>query len=112
MSDKELYNNLENARNDLENLLKPRPRGDSCSRYVLEVLKDKKVQEAFVGHINNDEAFQGFSCYPFAIEGIMVVFTFQCKPPRICIVAPAFAAHYDLGTKTVTGITDPYIPVT
>jgi hypothetical protein len=110
MSEKELYNALENARKDLEKHLL-RPRGDSCSRYVLEVLKDKKVQEAFIGHIKNDEDFESFSCHPFAIEGIIVVFTFRCRAPRICIVAPAFAAHYDLGTQTITGITDPYIPV-
>jgi hypothetical protein len=105
MSKEELYNALENARKDLEKHV-----GGSCLGYVIEVLKDKKVQETFITHLR-DEDFQSFSCHPFAIEAVTVVFLFRCRPPRICIVAPAFAAHYDLGTKTVTGITDPYIPV-
>ena len=47
MSDKELYSALENARNDLEKQVsKPLP-GDSCLRYVIEVLKHEKVREDF-----------------------------------------------------------------
>jgi hypothetical protein len=111
MSQQELLKAFERARRDLETQLARPHHGDSCLRYVLEVLKDKRVQKAFIGHLNNDEDFQSFSCHPFVIEGITVVFTFRCRPPRICIVAPAFAAHYDLGTQTVTGITDPYIHV-
>jgi len=107
MSEKELYDALENARKDLEkNVLAPR--GDSCLRYVIKVLEDKKVQEHFIRHLK-DEYFQGFSCHPFVIEDVVVVFTFVCKPPRICFVAPAFAVIYNLGTKTVTRIIDPYI---
>jgi hypothetical protein len=109
MSEEELYSALENARNDLEKQVsKPLP-GDSCIRYVIEVLRDKKVREAFVRHLK-DEDFQSFSCDPSHIEEILVVFTFRCRPPKVCIVAPAFAAHYHLVSQTVTGITDPYIP--
>lgn len=110
MSDKELHNALENARKELEKHVSGR-KCDSCLSYAAEVLKDKRVQEAFIGHLNSDEDFQSLSCYPFVIEGVTVVFTFRCRPPRICIVAPAFAANYDLGTQTVTGVIDPYIPV-
>lgn len=109
MSEKELYSALENARNDLEKQVsKPVP-GDSCLRYVLEVLRDKKVVEAFIRHLR-DEDYQSYSCQPLHIEEILIVFMFRCRPPRICIVAPAFAAHYSLVSQTVTGITDPYIP--
>jgi hypothetical protein len=109
MSEKELHSALENARNDLEKQLsKPLP-GDSCLRYVIEVLKDGRVWEAFIRHLK-DEDYQSTSCRPTHREEILVVFTFRCRPPKICIVAPAFAAHYDLVKQIVTGITDPYIP--
>jgi hypothetical protein len=109
MSEKELYDALENARKDLEKyVVRPTSITYSCLRHVIEVLKDKKVQEHFICHLK-DEYFQGFSCHSFVIEEVKVVFTFVCKPPRICFVAPAFAVNYDLGTQTVTGITDPYI---
>ena len=89
MSEKELYDALENARKDLEKyVVRPTSITYSCLRHVIEVLKDKKVQEHFICHLK-DEYFQGFSCHSFVIEEVKVVFTFVCKPPRICFVAPA-----------------------
>ena len=108
MSEEELHNALQNARNDLKKQLMKPVHGDSCIRYVVEVLEDPKVQEAFVHHLKNED-FQTFSCRPLELE-ILVEFIFRCKPPKICIVAPAFAAHYNIITQTVTGIEDPYIP--
>jgi hypothetical protein len=112
MSETELYNALENARKDLEKHVKGyagKSGGDFCSRYAVEVLKDSKVQAAFVKHIsNNEEDFRELTCHPFGIDGVEVVFRFQCRPPKICIIAPAFAVQYDPMTKTVGQITDPY----
>lgn len=108
MSEKELRSALENARNDLKKQLMRPVHGDSCIRYVFEVLEDPKVQEAFVRHLK-DEDFQSFSCQSLELE-IVVVFIFRCRPPKICIVAPAFAVHYNIISQTVTGIEDPYIP--
>ena len=45
MSEKELHDALQNARNDLKKQLVKPVHGDSCIRYVLEVLEDPKVQE-------------------------------------------------------------------
>jgi len=110
MSEEELHNALQNARNDLKKQLMKPVHGDSCIRYVLEVLEELKVQEAFVRHLKNED-FQSFSCRPLELE-ILVEFIFRCKPPKICIVALAFAVHYNIITQTVTGIEDPYIPLT
>jgi hypothetical protein len=107
MSETELSNALENARKDLEKLV-AMPAIDPCLRHVFDVFKDEKVREHFIKHIK-EEDFQSFSCHPFAIEGITVVFLFRCRPPRICIVAPAFCVHYDLRTQSVTSISDPCI---
>jgi hypothetical protein len=108
MSEKELFSALENATSDLEKQVsRPFP-GDPCIRYVYEVLKDKKVREAFIRHLK-EEDFQSYSCHSEHIEDIVVVFTFRCRPPKICIVAPAFCVHYHLGSHTVT-VTDPCIP--
>jgi hypothetical protein len=103
-----LYSALENARNDLEKQVSKPMHGDSCLRYVMEVLKHEKVRKAFIRHLKNED-FQSFSCDSQHIEEILVVFMFRCRPPKICIVAPAFAAVYHLGSQTVTVI-DPYIP--
>ena len=107
MSEAELRNAFESARIDLEKQLARPVHGDPCVRYVLEVLKDPKVQEAFLRHLK-DENFVSFSCKPLELE-IIVVFIFACRPPKVCIVAPAFAAHYNIITKTIT-VEDPYIP--
>lgn len=108
MSENELYNALEIARNDLKKQLMKPVHGDSCIRYAFEVLEEQKVQEAFIRHLK-DEDFQSFSCQSLELE-IIVVFTFRCRPPKICIVAPAFAVHYNIITQKITGIEDPYIP--
>ncbi len=107
MSEGELRSSLENARIDLKNQLMRPVHGDSCIRYVLEVLEDPKVQDAFIRHLK-DEDFQSFSCQPLELE-IVVVFIFRCRPPKICIVAPAFAVHYNIITHEIS-IEDPYIP--
>ena len=78
MSEKELHDALQNARNDLKKQLVKPVHGDSCIRYVLEVLEDPKVQEAFVRHLLNED-FQSFSCRPLELE-ILVEFIFRCKP--------------------------------
>jgi hypothetical protein len=108
MSEEELSNALQNATNDLKKQLMKPVHGDSCIRYVVEVLEDPKVQDAFVRHLKN-EYFLSFSCRSLELE-ILVEFIFQCKPPKICIVAPAFAVHYNIISHTVKGIEDPYIP--
>jgi hypothetical protein len=107
MSEKELHNALQNATNDLKKQLMKPVHGDSCIRYVVEVLEDPKVQAVFVRHLINED-FQSYSCRPLELE-IIVEFIFRCKPPKFCIVAPAFAVHYNIITKTIT-IEDPYFP--
>src|SRR5829696_3984140 len=111
MSETELFNTLENARKDLENLVVI-PRGDLCPKFAVEVLKNTKVQQAFISHIRNNEDFSNLTCHPFGRDAVQIVFTFRCRAPRICIVAPAFAVHYDPLTQSVGEITDPYISIT
>jgi hypothetical protein len=107
MSEAKLYNALENARQDLEKYVREYGK-DFCSRYAVEVLKDKRVQEAFIKHLSNDEDFRDLTCHPFGIDGVEIVFRFQCRPPKICIIAPAFAVQYDPMTHSVGKVIDPY----
>jgi hypothetical protein len=108
MSETELYNSLETARHDLENHIGEFG-DDSCLKNAIEVLRDKRVQAAFVKHIGNSEDFRDLTCHGFGRDGIEIVFRFQCRAPRICILAPAFAVQYQFMTHTVEQIIDPYL---
>jgi hypothetical protein len=109
MSEENLNRALENARQDLEKYVKEPGPYDFCFKYALEVLYDKKVQEHFLKHFKEEDWGQ-LTCHPgLGREIIVVVFTFRCRPPKICIVPPAFAVHYNIVTKTVVDIIDPYV---
>jgi hypothetical protein len=107
MSERKLYNYLESARQDLEKHVGDFG-DDFCLKSAIEVLRDKRVQEAFVKHIGNEEDFRDLTCHPFGRDGVEIVFRFQCRAPRICIIAPAFAVQYDIMTHTVGQVIDPY----
>lgn len=107
MSETKLYDELDKSRLDLEKYAKEFD--DDCTNYVVKILKDKRVQEAFVKHIRSEEDFVGPSCHGFGRDSIEIVFRFQCRAPRICIIAPAFAVQYDPMTGTIIQIIDPYI---
>jgi hypothetical protein len=72
---------------------------DSCERTVLRVLRDTKVQEAFVELINDGYDFFNYECRPIGFNPnkkvTMVTFYFICRPPRICIVHPRLEVIYD-----------------
>jgi hypothetical protein len=110
MSETKIYNSLERARKGLEEYVE-KTGGNLCPRYAVEVLKDQKVQSAFVTHISNEEDFNNLKCQPFGIDGVQIVFYFRCRAPKICIIAPAFAVQYDPMTKTVGNIIDPYFSI-
>jgi hypothetical protein len=107
MSETKIYDELDKSRQDLERFAKESD--DSCTKYVFEILVDKRVQESFVNHIVNGEDFVGFSCHGFGRDSTEIVFRFQCRAPRICIIAPAFAVQYDPMTKSIIQIIDPYL---
>jgi hypothetical protein len=71
---------------------------DSCERTVLRVLKDTKVQEAFVKLVYEGYDFTNYECRDIGIDPgktFMVTFYFICRPPRICIVHPRLEVIYD-----------------
>jgi hypothetical protein len=109
MSKKELYDALEYATKGVEKYVKETGK-DFCLKYAFEALKDKRVKDAFIKHVTDNEDFHDLTCHPFGIDGIEIVFRFQCRAPKICIIAPAFAVQYDIMTKTVGQIIDPYFP--
>jgi hypothetical protein len=109
MSETDLYNELESARQGLEKYVKEVGK-DFCLRYALETFKDKKVRESFVKHIGNNEDFRDLTCHGVGRDAIEIVFRFQCRAPKICIVAPAFAVQYDIMTRTVIQAIDPFFP--
>jgi hypothetical protein len=102
MTKENIYQELKNGMEDLEkNINKFTP--DSCERITLEVLKDSKVQEAFVKLIYQEYDFYQIMCKPFGIDQTKVTFMFRCRPPRICIIHPYFVVTYDLSLKKVVG---------
>lgn len=104
-----MYDALENARHELERYVKEIGK-DFCLRYALEAFKDDRVRKAFIKHIINSEDFRDLTCHPFGIDGIEIVFRFQCRAPKICLIAPSFAVQYDIITHTVGQVIDPYFP--
>lgn len=107
MEETKLYSDLKNSIQDLEKYSKEFDHG--CAKNAVAVLKDQKVQQSFVKHIDWEEDFVGLSCHGFGKDSIEIVFRFQCRAPRICIIAPAFAVQYDPMTSTIIQIIDPYV---
>jgi hypothetical protein len=107
MIKKDLYDELVSSIQNLEDYSKKFDH--TCAKNAVVVLKDQRVQEAFLKHIIQDEDFVGLSCHGFGIDSIEIVFRFQCRAPRICIIAPAFAVRYDPMTSTIIEILDPFV---
>ena len=101
MSNENIKQELKKGIEDLQkNIDKFTP--GSCERITGEVLKDIKVQDAFINLI-----YQGYDFDQTRCKGehdqIKVTFMFRCRPPRICIIHPYFAVTYDLSLKKIVG---------
>jgi len=97
------YNELKRGIEDLQknvDVVAP----NFCIKIALEVLKDKRVQDAFIELINNGYLFEGVSCEPFGLDETYVYFQFGCKPPRICFIVPLLRVTYDLSLHKVVKI--------
>jgi hypothetical protein len=89
-----IYQELKNGIENLEkNIDKFAP--GSCEITTLKVLKDTRVQEAFVKLIIQGYDFDQPSCKG-EHDQIKVTFMFRCRSPRICIIHPYFVVTYDL----------------
>lgn len=108
-SEEKLYNALESARQGLEKHVREGRPFNFCWRFAFDALKDETVQKAFVKHISSDEDFRELTCHGFGIDSVEIVFRFQCRLPKICLIPPAFAVQYDIVSKSVIKIIDPYI---
>jgi hypothetical protein len=75
----------------------------SCQRIAFEVLKEPKVQDAFVDVLSQGYDFDSISCEPFGRDQTKVTFRFRCRPPKICIVNLCFEVNYDLSLKKIVG---------
>jgi hypothetical protein len=96
-----IYQELKNGIENLEkNIGKFAP--GSCEITTLKVLKDTRVQEAFVKLIIQGYDFDQPSCKG-EHDQIKVTFMFRCRSPRICIIHPYFVVTYDLSLHKVVG---------
>lgn len=69
------YQELKNGIGNLEkNIEKTAP--NSCARIAIEVLKDKKVQDAIVELLNQEYIFDQLTCERFGIDQTKVTFMF------------------------------------
>lgn len=103
MSDEATYQHLRDAIEDLEKNIGRYDKG-SCEITVLEVLKDKQVQMAFIKeYVSHENVFQSVSCKG-QHDQIKVTFIFECKPPRICIIHHSIIVTYDLSLHKVVGV--------
>ena len=102
-SEESLYQELKKGMGDLEKSIgKYAP--DACERTMMEVLKDMSVQAAIVKEIKSHEMIlQSVNCKG-EHDQIKVNFTFQCRPPRICIIAHVIIVTYDITSRKVVGI--------
>jgi hypothetical protein len=102
-SEGNLYQELEKEIGDLERSIgKYAP--DACERTVLLVLKDRRVREAIVKeYIDHEMVFQSVSCKG-ELDQTKVNFAFQCRPPRMCIIAHIITVTYDVSMHKVMGI--------
>ena len=101
MTNENIYQELKNGIENLEKNIDKFP-PESCERTTSEVLKDNKVQEAFVNLIYQGYDFDQTSCKG-EHDQIKVTFIFRCRPPRICIIHPYFVVTYDLSLHKVVG---------
>ena len=107
MTEAKRHSDLKNSIHDLEKY--GREFNHSCTKNIVMVLKDQRVQETFDKHSSWQENFGGLSCHRFGKDGVGIVFWFQYKVPRSCIISPAFAVEYDPTTSTIIQIMDPFI---
>lgn len=97
------YQELKSGIGNLEkNIDKTAP--NSCARIAIEVLKDKKVQDAIVELLNQDYIFDQLSCERFGIDQTKVTFMFKCRPPLICFIHPGIIVTYDHSLHQVVDI--------
>jgi hypothetical protein len=97
------YQELKNGIGNLEkNIDKTAP--NSCARIAIEVLKDKRVQDAIVELLKQDYMFDYLNCEPFGILQTKVTFMFKCKPPLICFIRPGVEVTYDYLHRKVVDV--------
>lgn len=77
---------------------------NSCARVAFEVIKDKKVQDAFIELLSQEYIFDRLSCERFGIDQTKVTFMFKCIPPRICFINPGIVVTYDHSLHQVVNI--------
>jgi hypothetical protein len=77
---------------------------NSCARVAIEVIKDKKVQDAIVDLISQEYIFDQLNCERFGIDQTKVTFMFKCIPPRICFIRPGIVVTYDHSLHQVVNI--------
>jgi hypothetical protein len=82
-----------------------------CERYFLISLSASDVQRAFIEHIKRNEIFLAAECFsvPENYEEIKILFVFQCLPPTLCFIPPAFLVKLNIVTSKVVEIVDPYV---
>ena len=102
MINESIYNELRLGIQSLEKNIKKFPTG-SCEIIALEVLKDTRVQAAFVDLISQEYDFDRVSCKAFGLDQTKVTFGFRCRPPKICFLHPNFTVTYDLSSHQVVG---------
>ena len=98
-----------------EAALSERP-DDPCLACVLIALKDTDVQDHFVKHLLNNEAFTRAYCLGgVSIPEVQrVVFEFTCVLPKICLFPMRFMVTVNVITGKVEEIADPaptFVPV-
>jgi hypothetical protein len=94
----ELKNGIEDLRKNIDKF-----HPGACERVAFEVLKDPKVQDAFVNLINRGYDFSDISCQPFGIEQTKIRFQFSFRPPKIGFYHPSFVVTYDYTLRKVVG---------
>lgn len=98
-----VYQELQNGIGNLQKNIDKTP-PNSCARIAIEVLKDKRVQDAIVELLNQDYIFDQLSCERFGIDQTKVTFMFKCRPPIICFIHPGIIVTYDHSLHQVVDI--------
>lgn len=98
-----MYQEIKSGIDGLQKNIEKTP-PNSCARIAIEVLKDRKVQDAIVELLNQEYIFDQLSCERFGIDSTKVTFMFKCRPPRICFIHPGIIVTYDHSLRQVVNI--------
>jgi len=86
---------------------------DPCLTAKYIAFSDHRVRELFVKKIqDNAYVFEGIECLDVLSipERKYVLFDFDCKPGKFCLIKPAFLVVINIIGAYVEAIVDPYIP--